>query len=92
MSDMFCEPGGEQQFYTTELIGKRIAIFWDGDDTYFSAMVISFNLTENKHYVRYDNDDTSDLYPEALDDQPWKIWGGNEDEFLKYNEKKMEEV
>jgi hypothetical protein len=92
MADLFSEPGGEQQFYTTELIGKRIAIFWDGDDTYFSAMVVSYNLTENQHYVKYDNDDTSDLYPEALDNQPWKIWGGNEDEFLKYNEKKMEEV
>lgn len=92
MADLFCEPGGEQQFSTTELIGKRIAIFWDGENTYFSATVISFNLTESKHYVRYDNDDTSDLYPEILNDQPWKIWGGSEDEFLSYNEKKMEEV
>lgn len=85
MADLFCEPSAELLVSTTEIIGKRISLWWDGDAIFFSAKVVDYDATASVHNVRYDNDDTYEIYPETLSKQPWKIWGGNEDEFRAYN-------
>jgi hypothetical protein len=90
MSDLFCEPSAEEKSAVGDLTGKRISIFWDGDSVFFSAKIVNFDKAANVHNVKYDNDDTGDLYPETLDKQPWKIWTGTEQEFSAYNLMKVE--
>jgi hypothetical protein len=90
MADLFCEPSAAQQVAKSGLVGKRISLWWDGDAVFFPAKVIAFDAAANVHSVRYDNDDTSELYPEILSRQPWKIWSGNEEDFKAYNLLKVE--
>ena len=90
MADLFCEPSAEQLVATAGLVGKRISLWWDGDAIFFSAKVVDFDAAGNTHNVRYDNDDTYELYPETLNKQPWKIWTGSEDEFRAYNKLRVE--
>ena len=90
MADLFCEPSAAQQVAKSGLVGRRISLWWDGDAVFFSAKVIAFDTAANVHNVRYDNDDTSELYPEVLSKQPWKIWNGNEEDFKAYNLLKVE--
>ena len=90
MADLFCEPTAEQLTSTVGLTGKRISLWWDGDAVFFSAKVVDYEAAGNVHNVRYDNDDTYELYPETLSKQPWKIWTGSEEEFRAYNKLKVE--
>ena len=90
MADLFSEPSAEQRAARSGLIGKRISLWWDGDAVFFPAKVIDFDETANIHNVRYDNDDTHELYPETLSKQPWKIWNGGEEDFKTYNKRKVE--
>lgn len=90
MADLFSEPSAEQRAAKSGLIGKRISLWWDGDAVFFPAKVIDFDEKAGIHNVRYDNDDTHELYPETLSKQPWKIWSGGEEDFKTYNKIKVE--
>lgn len=90
MTDLFCEPTAEQRAAKSGLIGKRISLWWDGDAVFFPAKVIDYDAAAGIHNVRYENDETLELYPEVLTKQPWKIWTGGEEQFKAYNKLKVE--
>lgn len=90
MADLFCEPTAEQRAAKSGLIGKRISLWWDGDAVFFPAKVIDYDAAAGIHNVRYENDETLELYPEVLNKQPWKIWTGGEEQFKAYNKLKVE--
>ena len=37
--------------------GKRIEIFWEGDDVYYRGTVTGFSATTNRHTILYDDND-----------------------------------
>lgn len=45
------------------LIRKRVKVFWEGNQTYFEADVLSYNEETNSHHIRYliDGDESSEL-------------------------------
>ena len=40
------------------LVGKRIEVYWDGEDAWFEAEVLAYDEATALHYVRY----LADLY------------------------------
>ena len=90
MTYLFCEPTAEQRAAKSGLIGKRISLWWDGDAVFFPARVVDYDAAAGIHNVRYENDETLELYPEVLNKQPWKIWTGGEEQFRAYNKRKVE--
>ena len=84
--DKFRDPSPEEAAATTALVGHRINIWWDGDNVFYPCKIVAFNEEDNKHSVRYDNDEEGAISPELLTAQPWKIWDGSAEEFDAYNE------
>ena len=37
------------------IVGRRLCIYWPDDDAWYCAEVLGYDLTENKHHVRYDD-------------------------------------
>ena len=64
----------EKTFAQDGLNGKKIAIFWDGDDVYYTGSIVSYDTENNLFKVKYENDDSSTLYDENLSTSKWMIW------------------
>jgi hypothetical protein len=72
-------------------IGKRVKIWWDGNQEYFEADVIDYNESTGKHDCRYDVDGTSQaefLIPDASKsvgngyDLDWNWLDESQEEFI----------
>jgi hypothetical protein len=72
----FRAPTADEKKMTTELIGRRVRIYWDGDDAYYPAAIVSYNPDINKHKVLYENDATGIEYDEDLVVSGWQIFEG----------------
>ncbi len=48
MSDQYRIPTNEEKSQKQDLIGKKITIFWDGDDVYYPGVVKGYD--ENSGY------------------------------------------
>jgi hypothetical protein len=83
----FREPNSEELLLKSDLIGKHIKIYWDGDDVFYPADVVSYDEASKLHSVLYENDETEKLYSENLLGSIWKIWCGTEEEFELYRKK-----
>lgn len=89
MSDNYRFPTREEKQYGVELVGKKIAIYWDGDDVYYPGVVTGFDENTQKFTVEYEEDSTNEKYMEDLKSSSWKIWAGTDDEYVAEREKKV---
>lgn len=69
-------PTFEERTNKADLIGRRIEIFWDGDNVYYPASVKSYDVETGVFHVKYENDPGGDDYEENLDSTNWNIWDG----------------
>jgi len=90
MASKFVEPSPEEKSATRALIGRRVNIWWDGDQVFYPAKVVDFQDTDGAHLVKYDNDDEGAVCPEILNTQPWQIWDGSDEEFEAYNQVELQ--
>jgi hypothetical protein len=81
LEDKFIIPESNQ--YGENLIGKRISIFWPGDNVYYQALVIKYDEPKDKHIVLYENDFSGKQYNENLRKSHWKIWSGTDEEYVE---------
>jgi hypothetical protein len=85
MSSHFRLPTSTEKESGSSLVNHHIEIYWDGDDTYFSAVVKSYNAKTGLHNVLYDDNDNEvdpQEYEENLKGIKWRIWSGTERDFL----------
>jgi hypothetical protein len=75
----FPQPGD----YGENLIGKRLNIFWSGDNVFYQGLVIKYDAAKDRHVILYENDPTAKQYNENLRKQLWKIWAGTEEEYVE---------
>jgi hypothetical protein len=76
----FREPTDEEKdFQTYSLVNKRISIYWDGNDEFFPALVLTFDRETDQFSVLYDGPDDQ-IYKENLKESVWKIWDENYEE------------
>ena len=88
--DRFIDPTPEEQEATHGLIGRRINIWWDGDQVFYPGKIVGYQDADNMHQLKYDNDDEGPVCTEQLSKQPWKIWNGNDEEFDAYNQAQLQ--
>ena len=81
--DCYRDPNEVESTFTTQLVNRRISIYWDGDDVYYSATVVGYTVRTNTHLIEYDNDDGT-IREEVLNTQSWKIWTGTTAQFQAY--------
>lgn len=81
ISDKYRFPNREEKQLGPELVGKKVAIYWDGDKVYYPATLTSYNENTQKFCVEYEEDSTNEKYDEDLKSSGWKIWGGTEAEY-----------
>eukprot|EP01037_Dinobryon_pediforme_P031836 gene31836-36509_t len=67
-----------------ELVGRKIAILWDGDKVFYPAVIARHDPSNGAFVVKYHNDDSDAEYLENLRKTVWKIWRGTDDEFVAY--------
>ena len=48
------DPSQEELSDANSVIGKRVAIFWDGNGVYFFAEIISYDAETQRHRARYE--------------------------------------
>jgi hypothetical protein len=91
MSASFRDPTPEEAASSGEiLVGRRISLWWDGDEVFYPCKVISFDSNSDIINVKYDNDDSGPICEERLGNQSWKIWTGTDEEFEVYNQEKIQ--
>ena len=73
MIEDFRYPTVDEKNLGSALVGRSVAIYWDGDDAFYPATVISFTEESHRYIVRYLNDETGAEYEENLNETPWKI-------------------
>jgi hypothetical protein len=81
------DPTDEERQLRHELVGRSISIYWDGDDAYYGGLVVGFDETAGKFKVKYDGDDTGDVYDENFASSKWRITDGEPDfSFMEVDE------
>jgi len=80
MDSKFEFPNEVEINWRDELVGKHIAIYWDGDQTYFPCTVVKYDGQRDKFHVFYESDQRK-KYIENLRRTAWKIWKGSEEEY-----------
>jgi hypothetical protein len=91
MSASFRDPTAEEVASSGEsLVGRRISLWWDGDQVFYPCRVVSFDSNSGIINVKYDNDDGGPICEERLENQAWKIWSGTDEEFEVYNQEKIQ--
>ena len=87
MASKFVEPSHQERSSAPRsLVGRRISIWWDGDNVFYPAKVVDYQESDGAHVVKYDNDDGGALTAEILSTQQWQIWDGSDEEFDAYNQ------
>ena len=41
----------------TQDLGKRVEVFWEGDEVFYRGTVVGFNAKTNQHQILYDDND-----------------------------------
>lgn len=82
MADRFEIPTAEDLAAREGLVGKRITIYWDGDEAFYACKVVSYDAGREKYKVLYENDPTGMTYEENLATSVWKIWNKSEEEYI----------
>jgi hypothetical protein len=72
----FRVPTDIEKKYGDQLIGRRIRIYWDGDDAFYPGSVTSYDPETGLHKVLYENDATGDPYEENLAESKWELFDG----------------
>lgn len=71
------------------LVGRRVEIFWDGDNRHYSGRVVGFDESSRLHGVKYDDGD-EDPYEEDLSGTSgWRIFDGDEEAFQALRESQV---
>ncbi|CAN1151020.1 Sister chromatid cohesion protein PDS5 homolog C [Linum perenne] len=52
----------EDTAYGEEIVGKRVRVWWPDDQEFYKGTVQSYDPTEKKHEVHYDDNETENLY------------------------------
>ena len=89
MSDHYRFPTREEKQLGPELVGKKIAIYWDGDKVYYPGFVTGYDESTHKFEVEYEEDSTHEKFDEDLRTSGWKIWGGTDAEYAAERENKV---
>lgn len=89
MSDNYRFPTREEKQLGAELVGKKIAIYWDGDKVYYPGIVTGYDEITQKVWVEYEENDSGEKYSEDLRSSGWKIWGGTDAEYAAEREIKV---
>ena len=63
------------------LVGRRVEIFWDGDDRHYSGRVVGFDESSRLHSVKYDDGDEDPYEEDLLGGAGWRIFEGDEAAF-----------
>ena len=87
----FVEPSAAEKTATEGLVGRRVNIWWDGDQVFYPCKIVGYQKEDGKHQVKYDNDDDGPICSENLSTarHPWKIWDGDDQEFSAYNKTRL---
>jgi hypothetical protein len=88
--DLFIDPSPAEKVATDGLIGRRVNIWWDGDNVFYPGKIVGYQSTDGAHQVKYDNDDEGPVCAEQLSKQPWKLWSGTEADFDAYNQAQLQ--
>jgi hypothetical protein len=81
MSSQFRSPTAEEKASKGELIGKRISIFWDGDNVFYPGVISGYDEKADNFSVIYDEGNDGEVYTEDLRASTWKIWEGTDEEY-----------
>ena len=71
---MFRDPTPTEKALSSDLIGKRVEIFWDGDNIFYSGRIKGYKSRNGTHAVLYDNDETGKIYEENLRTSVWRVY------------------
>lgn len=89
MSVLYRLPTAEEKAQKHELVGKRISIFWDGDNVYYPGLVTAYDANGDNFSVVYDEGNPGEVYTEDLRNGTWKIWSGTDEEYAATVELKV---
>lgn len=85
----FRDPSEEEKRNEDDLTGRKIAIFWDGDDVFYNGEIVSYDSVKKVFMVKYDNDSTGEVYEENLFATVWKIWDDKSEDSPDYVNKQV---
>lgn len=80
----FESPSATERAYGVELVGQFVGIWWDGDNVFYPARILSYEPEQDKFTVLYENDDSGGQYSEDLHQSVWKIWRGSYEQMQEY--------
>jgi hypothetical protein len=83
MTDFYEIPTSEEKSSDGHLVGARITIYWDGDDAFYPARVMSYDKSQDSYVVFYENDSSGVKYTEDLKRSTWKLWKGSDEDYSK---------
>lgn len=89
MTDSYRFPSRDEKLLGQELIGKKITIFWDGDNVFYPCTVTGFDGSNGKFTVEYEENSSGEKYTEDLKSSSWKIWAGTDEEYAAEREIKV---
>lgn len=89
MADLYRFPTREEKQFGQELVGKKITIYWDGDNVFYPCTVIEFDSSNGKFNVEYEENSDGEKYSEDLKTSTWKIWAGTEEEYAIERDNKV---
>lgn len=81
MTDAYRFPSRDEKLLGQELIGKKITIFWDGDNVFYPCTVTGYDGSNGKFTVEYEENSSGEKYTEDLKSSTWKIWAGTDEEY-----------
>lgn len=84
LPNQFEKPSLQEVYGGEGLIGKKIAILWDGDKVFYPANIIRYDPSTQAYTVCYHKDDSGSEYAENLKKTVWKVWRGSDEEFEAY--------
>ena len=84
MTDHYRFPTAEEKLLKGDLTGRKISIFWDGDNLYYPGVVSGYNEKNGHYLVTYDENDSDEPYDEDLKNSKWKIWNGSDEDYAQH--------
>lgn len=89
MSELYRVPTAEEKLQKHELVGRKISIFWDGDNVFYPGIIKGYDEKTDAFSVVYDEGGDEEAYTEDLRTSTWKIWSGSDEEYAKAVEVKV---
>ena len=77
---MFRAPSDRERRNGKELIGKKVQIYWDGDNVYYAGIVMAFTPGDEEGAYKVQYTDRK-IHKENLGASDWLIW--DEKAFVK---------